>query len=129
MNRDGPSHASTSTRWPTKPCTSPSIPIGRNINSAVAKASLTAYRYVCATAEVDTQRAKVIMDDSFMVSLKPGSHRMPLVDSAPVSCLGGGGGACLCGPQLSLHHCPPDGRGRGQCLRCWACAPNIDMEI
>ena len=72
----------------------------QNINSAVAKASLTAYRYVCASAEVDTQRAKVIMDDSFMVSMKPGSHRMPLVDSAPVSCWGEEQGRVCVAPNL-----------------------------
>ncbi len=78
----------------------------QNINSAVAKASLTAYRYICALAEVDTQRAKIIMDDSFMVSMKPGSHRMPLVDSAPVSCWGEEEGRVCVAPNLvctSVH--------------------------
>ena len=58
----------------------------KNIHGAVAKASLTATRHVCASKSVNTQNAKLIMDDSFLVSQEPGSHRMPLIDSAPVSC-------------------------------------------
>jgi len=58
----------------------------KNIHGAVAKASLTATRHVCASNWVNTQHAKLIMDDSFLVSDKPGSHRIPLIDSAPVSC-------------------------------------------
>lgn len=58
----------------------------KNIHGAVAKASLTATRHVCASNWVNTQHAKLIMDDSFLVSDKPGSHRMPLIDSSPVSC-------------------------------------------
>ena len=72
----------------------------QNINSAVAKASLTAYRYVCALSHVDIQLARVIMDDSFTVSVKPGSHRMPLVDSAPVSCWGEEDGRMCVAPNL-----------------------------
>lgn len=72
----------------------------QNINSAVAKASLTAYRHVCASKHVDIQQARVIMDDSFTVSLKPGSHRMPLVDSAPVSCWGEENGRVCIAPNL-----------------------------
>ena len=72
----------------------------QNINNAVAKASLTAYRHVCASNEVDIEHARVIMDDSFTVSLKPGSHRMPLVDSAPVSCWGEANGRICVAPNL-----------------------------
>jgi ADP-dependent glucokinase len=72
----------------------------QHINSAVAKASLTAYRHVCASIEVDVELAKVIMDDSFTVSVKPGSHRMPLVDSAPVSCWGEEDGRVCVAPNL-----------------------------
>lgn len=57
-----------------------------NINGAVAKASLTANRHVCSSSWIDTASARLIMDESFSVSTKPGSHRMPLVESAPVSC-------------------------------------------
>lgn len=72
----------------------------QNVNSAVAKASLTAYRHVCDLKTVDIQRARVIMDDSFTVSTKPGSHRMPLVDSAPVSCWGEESGRVCVAPNL-----------------------------
>ena len=60
----------------------------RNMHGAIAKASLTANRHVCASNNIDTTRAKVIMDDSFSVSTRPGSHRMPLIDSAPIACWG-----------------------------------------
>lgn len=60
--------------------------VWRNANGAVAKASLTAHRYVCASNKISIDNAKLIMDDSFSVSVEPGSHRMPLVESAPVSC-------------------------------------------
>lgn len=60
--------------------------VWRNVNGAVAKASLTAHRYVCASNKVSIDNAKLIMDDSFSVSVEPGSDRMPLVKSAPVSC-------------------------------------------
>ena len=60
--------------------------VWRNMNGAVAKASLTAHRYICASNKISVENAKLIMDDSFSVSTEPGSHRMPLVDSAPVSC-------------------------------------------
>ena len=60
--------------------------VWRNMNGAVAKASLTAHRYVCASNKISVENARIIMDDSFSVSAEPGSHRMPLVDSAPVSC-------------------------------------------
>lgn len=72
----------------------------QHINSAVAKASLTAYRHVCASTHVDVELAKVIMDDSFTVSVKPGSQRMPLVDSAPVSCWGEEHGRVCIAPNL-----------------------------
>ena len=60
--------------------------VWRNMNGAVAKASLTAHRYVCSSNKISVDDAKLIMDDSFSVSAQPGSHRMPLVESAPVSC-------------------------------------------
>ena len=72
----------------------------QNINSAVAKASLTAYRHVCASKTVDLDQVRLIMDDSFTTSLKPGSHRMPLVDSAPVSCWGEENGRMCVAPNL-----------------------------
>ena len=58
----------------------------KNMNGAVAKASLTANRHVCASNSININNARMIMDDSFSVSAKPGSQRMPLIDIAPVSC-------------------------------------------
>ena len=72
----------------------------RNMHGAVAKASLTAHRHVCASNEIDTKRARLVMDDSFRVSRKPGSHRMPLVDSAPIMCWGEDHGRICVAPNL-----------------------------
>lgn len=58
----------------------------KNMHGAVAKASLTANRHVCASNYINLQDAKLIMDESFQVSRSPGSHRMPLIDYSPVSC-------------------------------------------
>ena len=72
----------------------------RNMHGAVAKASLTANRHVCASKDIDTKRARLVMDDSFSVSRKPGSHRMPLVDSAPIMCWGEDDGRICVAPNL-----------------------------
>ena len=56
----------------------------QNMNGAVAKASLTANRVVCASNNSNLDNARMIMDVSFSNSIEPGSDRMPLVDSAPV---------------------------------------------
>ncbi|XP_063049335.1 ADP-dependent glucokinase [Engraulis encrasicolus] len=58
----------------------------KNTMSATAKASLTAHRHVCGSAEVDTSKARLIMDDSFSVSRREGSERIPLEETRPVSC-------------------------------------------
>ena len=58
----------------------------RNLHGAVAKASLTANRHVCASDTVDTGLAQIILDDSFSISLKSGSSRMILTETAPISC-------------------------------------------
>ena len=58
----------------------------QNVNGAVAKASLTANRVVCASNDINLDNTRMIMDDSFSISVEPGSNRMPLIDSAPVSC-------------------------------------------
>ena len=63
-----------------------------NMHNAIAKASLTAHRHICATKEINTKRPRLVMDDSFSVSRKPGSHCMSLVDSAPIMCVWWGGG-------------------------------------
>ena len=58
----------------------------RHMHAAIAKASLTANRHVCKSPVINTMNARIIMDDSFSVSRDPGSHRMPFIDSAPISC-------------------------------------------
>ena len=76
----------------------------RNMHGAVAKASLTANRHTCASYEIDTTRARLVMDDSFRVSRKAGSHRMPLVDSAPINCWGEDQGRICVAPNLVCTH-------------------------
>ncbi|XP_066536560.1 ADP-dependent glucokinase [Hoplias malabaricus] len=58
----------------------------KNTMSAVAKASLTANRHVCGSTDIDTSKARLIMDESFSVSRMEGSQRIPLQESRPVSC-------------------------------------------
>lgn len=76
----------------------------RNMHGAVAKASLTAHRYVCASNEINTDQARLVMDDSFSISRKPGSHRIPLVDSAPIMCWGEDHGRICVAPNLVCTH-------------------------
>ncbi|KAL2098590.1 hypothetical protein ACEWY4_005070 [Coilia grayii] len=58
----------------------------KNTMSATAKASLTANRHVCGSAHIDPSKARLIMDESFSVSRRAGSQRIPLEESRPVSC-------------------------------------------
>ncbi|XP_002732054.1 ADP-dependent glucokinase-like [Saccoglossus kowalevskii] len=58
----------------------------KNTMAAAAKASLTAFRHVSGSSEIDTNKAKLIMDDSFSISREEGSKRMPLNADRPVSC-------------------------------------------
>lgn len=58
----------------------------KNTMSATAKASLTANRYVCGSDDIDPNKARLIMDDSFSISRREGSQRIPLQESRPVSC-------------------------------------------
>ncbi|XP_054464652.1 ADP-dependent glucokinase [Anoplopoma fimbria] len=58
----------------------------KNTMSATAKASLTANRHVCGSNSIDPSKARLIMDDSFSVSRREGSQRIPLQESRPVSC-------------------------------------------
>ncbi|KAK9542598.1 hypothetical protein VZT92_000445 [Zoarces viviparus] len=58
----------------------------KNTMSAVAKASLTANRHVCGSKDIDPSKARLIMDDSFSISRREGSQRIPLQESRPVSC-------------------------------------------
>uniref|UniRef100_A0A1A7Z4N1 ADP-dependent glucokinase 2 n=1 Tax=Iconisemion striatum TaxID=60296 RepID=A0A1A7Z4N1_9TELE len=58
----------------------------KNTMSAIAKASLTANRHVCGSNDIDLSKARLIMDDSFSVSHRAGSQRIPLQETRPVSC-------------------------------------------
>ncbi|XP_069464028.1 ADP-dependent glucokinase-like [Ambystoma mexicanum] len=58
----------------------------KNTMSATAKASLTANRHVCGSAQIDTTKARLILDDSFSVSQEVGSTRIPVKENRPVSC-------------------------------------------
>eukprot|EP00064_Thunnus_orientalis_P012947 superscaffoldBa00002048_g12983 len=58
----------------------------KNTMSATAKASLTANRHVCGSNDIDPSKARLIMDDSFSVSRREGSQRIPLQETRPVSC-------------------------------------------
>lgn len=58
----------------------------KNTMSATAKASLTAHRHVCGSNDIDPSKARLIMDDSFSVSRREGSQRIPLQETRPVSC-------------------------------------------
>ncbi|KAK2582053.1 hypothetical protein KPH14_002758 [Odynerus spinipes] len=59
--------------------------IWKNTMAAAAKASLTAHRHVCATSNIDIQKASLVMDESFSTSNTHGI-RMPLNVDKPVSC-------------------------------------------
>ena len=72
----------------------------RNTHGAIAKASLTANRHVCASIWIDTSHARLILDESFSVSTKPGSHRMPLIESSPISCWNEGSAKICVAPVL-----------------------------
>ncbi|XP_035282116.1 ADP-dependent glucokinase [Anguilla anguilla] len=58
----------------------------KNTMSATAKASLTANRHVCGSPDIDPDKAKLIMDESFSISRREGSQRIHLRDTRPVSC-------------------------------------------
>ncbi|EDO35384.1 predicted protein [Nematostella vectensis] len=57
-----------------------------NAKSATAKASLTATRHVCGSRYIETHKSKVLMDDSFSLSVTQNSNRVPFNAENPVSC-------------------------------------------
>ena len=58
----------------------------RNSMAAAAKASLTANRYVCNSARVDLDKSRMLLDDSFSLSLRGNGERVFLEDTRPVAC-------------------------------------------
>lgn len=57
----------------------------KNTMSAAAKASLTAHRHVCGAQNIDLEKTKMIMDESFSTSRENGK-RIPVTNHRPVSC-------------------------------------------
>ncbi|CAH0385090.1 unnamed protein product [Bemisia tabaci] len=58
----------------------------KHSRAAAARAALTAHRYICGTSEVDVDRAKLILNESFSTSRIIGSRRVSIIDDSPVSC-------------------------------------------
>ncbi|CAN7993085.1 unnamed protein product [Ixodes pacificus] len=58
----------------------------KNSLAAAAKAALTAHRYTCGSDDIDTEHARVIMDDSFTTSRGQGARRIPFDSKRPVAC-------------------------------------------
>ncbi len=58
----------------------------KNTMSATAKASLTANRHVCASNYIRTEKARLLMDDSFSTSRGSDGKRIPFNPDRPVSC-------------------------------------------
>ena len=58
----------------------------KNSAAAAAKAALTAFRHTCASQEIDTAKARLIMDTSFMSSRRDGGRRIPVNANEPVTC-------------------------------------------
>ena len=58
----------------------------KNTKASSAKAALVANRHTCGSHNIDISKARLIMDDSFSVSAKPGSRRIPFDAENPISC-------------------------------------------
>ncbi|XP_071963749.1 ADP-dependent glucokinase-like [Antedon mediterranea] len=58
----------------------------KNTMAAAAKSSLTAYRYVCGTKEIDVAKSRILMDEGFSVSTKKDSKKVMFEANRPVSC-------------------------------------------
>ena len=54
--------------------------------SAAAKAALTANRYTCGSDYIETEKARILMDQSFSTSHIQGSKRIHFEPDNPVSC-------------------------------------------
>ena len=58
----------------------------KNSQACVAKAALVANRYICNKEEIDTSKAKILMDESFAASVAEDSKRISFNPDHPVSC-------------------------------------------
>jgi len=61
-----------------------------NTRAAIAKASLTAYRYTCGSQDVDVNRAKLLLRDDEFISMEVGTaaseHKVHFTGRTPVVC-------------------------------------------
>ena len=61
-----------------------------NTRAALAKASLTAFRYTCVSREVDVNRAKLLLRNDEFISMEVGTaaneHRVHFTGGNPVVC-------------------------------------------
>jgi len=62
------------------------IPSWKNAGPAAARASLAGSRHTCGADHVAVSRSRLLLDDSFLSSLKHGSHRVVLEPDEPVTC-------------------------------------------
>jgi len=58
----------------------------KNVGSAAARASLTASRHTCGDTQVDVSRSRLLVDDSFSLSIEDRSRRMAFEPEQPVTC-------------------------------------------
>ncbi|XP_023223115.1 ADP-dependent glucokinase-like [Centruroides sculpturatus] len=58
----------------------------KNSMSAAAKAALTAHRHTCGSDEIDADKAKLIMDDSFTTSRGKNAKKIIFEAKKPVAC-------------------------------------------
>ncbi|XP_003739255.1 ADP-dependent glucokinase [Galendromus occidentalis] len=57
-----------------------------NTRASAAKSALTAHRHTCGSHDIDINRAKIIMDDSFTTTNGPNRQRIPFDPDEPVRC-------------------------------------------
>jgi len=61
-------------------------PSWKNVGSAAARASLAASRHTCGDAQVAVSQSRLLVDDSFSLSIAHGSGRMAFEPEEPVTC-------------------------------------------
>ena len=71
---------------------------------AAAKAALTANRYVCGSIEIDPNKMRLVLDQSFAVSVAAGSERIAVDQNDPVSCWNENGYNICVAPNLVCTH-------------------------
>jgi len=61
-------------------------PSWKNVGSAAARASLAASRHTCGDTDVAVSQSRLLVDDSFSLSIEHGSGRMAFEPEQPVTC-------------------------------------------